>query len=113
MDKKLLVIETQKVIESFAKEAKIFDLVYLEPVHGSETSYVLNLKANWVYELPSLYEAIDLVVQKLVVVMAKDYFKAIHRIHFIGANENLQYAAELVVENKASIAGERTYAMAA
>lgn len=82
MDKKLLVTEIQKVIATFKPENKIFDFVCLEPIHGSETSFILNVKANW-SNPSSSYEAIDLIVHRLYDVLDKETLKYINRVYIV------------------------------
>lgn len=98
MDKKLLVTEIQKVIATFKAENRTFDFVCLEPIHGSETSSILNVKANWLNAYSSCYEAIDLIVHRLYSILDKETLKYINRVYIVDANEELHCATDLIVE---------------
>lgn len=98
MDKKLLVTEIQKVVATFKVEDRTFDFVCLEPIHGSETSFILNIKANWLNTYSSCYEAIDLIVNRLYSILDKETLKYINRVYIVDANEQLHCATDLIVE---------------
>lgn len=97
MDKKLLVTEIQKVIATFKAEDRTFDFVCLEPIHGSETSFILNVKANWLNVYSSCYEAIDLIVNRLYLILDKETLKYINRVYIVDANEELHCATDLII----------------
>jgi hypothetical protein len=103
MDKKLLVAEIQKVVATFKEEAKTFDFVCLEPIHGSETSFILNVKANWLSVYSSCYEAIDLIVHRLYEILDKETLKYINRVYIVDENEELHCATDLLVEKRESL----------
>jgi hypothetical protein len=98
MDKNLLVIEVKKVIDSFKADQRTFDLVYLESTYGTDDSFILNLKADWLDARSALYEAIDLIVKRLYQIMDKTYLIAINRVHILDKNEKLPYSADLIIE---------------
>ncbi len=98
MDKKLLVIEIKKVIEAFREQSKTFDFVALVSTYGTDDSFILNVRADWLDTFPSRYEAIDLIVQKLYELMDKTYLRAINRIHLLDKDEKLPYTADLIIE---------------
>jgi len=97
MDKKVLVTEIRKVVEAFKQESKTFDFVSLSSIYGTDDSFELNLKADWLLAMPR-YKAIEAVVSKLYEIMDKRYLIPINGIHIIENHENLQEISYLIIE---------------
>ncbi len=99
MDKNLLVIEIKKVIDSFKEQSKTFDFVGLESTYGTDDSFILHLKAEWLDNFSSRYDAIELIVKKLFEMLDKTYLRAINRVHILDKTEKLPYySIDLIIE---------------
>ena len=62
MDKKILVENVKKVIDSFKNEGKDFSFVGLIPLYGS--SYILSVNGTWLESLTT-YQSISIITRRM------------------------------------------------
>lgn len=100
MDKKILVTEIKKIIDSFKAEDKLFSFVGLIPVYpGIEgTSYILLVNAVWIQGLP-YYQGISIITHKLFDVLDSKVIKYINRVEIYDENTFNHYPYDLELED--------------
>ncbi len=100
MDKKILVEQIQKVINSFKNEDKTFSFVGLIPVYpnSDKTSYILSVSASWL-EPFTTNQSIAIITKRLFDILDSKTLKFINRVEIYDKNDLQSISNDLILED--------------
>ena len=100
MDKKILVEQIKRVINSFKNEDKTFSFVGLIPVYpnSDKTSYILSVSANWL-EPFTTNQSITIITKRLFDILDSKTLKFINRVEICDKNDLQGISNDLILED--------------
>ena len=96
MDKKVLVEQVKRVIDSFKNEGKNFSFVGLIPVY--QNSYILSVSADWL-EPFSTYESISIITRRMFELLDSKTIRHLNRVEIYDKNNLLDNSNDLILED--------------
>lgn len=96
MDKKILVENVKKVIDSFKNEGKDFSFVGLIPLYGS--SYILSVNGTWLESLTT-YQSISIITRRMFDLLDSKTLRHINRVEIFNKNTLNDMSNDLILED--------------
>lgn len=98
MDKKILVENINKLIDSFKKEDKTFSFVGLIPVYPGyeKTSYILMVGASWLDMLPAT-DRISIITRRMFDILDNKTLRAVNRVEIYDENKQTNVLSDDLV----------------
>jgi hypothetical protein len=100
MDKKILVEQIKRVVNSFKNEDKTFSFIGLIPVYpnNEHTSYILSVSANWL-EPFTTNQSISIITKRLFDVLDSKTLQFINRVEICNKNDLHRISNDLILED--------------
>ena len=96
MDKKVLVEQVKRVIDSFKNEGKNFSFVGLIPVY--QNSYILSVSADWLESI-TINQGISIMTNRMFELLDSKTIRHLNRVEIYDKNNLLNDNNDLILED--------------